>query len=251
MNLNPAKRLIKKAFNRVGLNVSRMSRADGGISPQRLDELFQKYKDHTMLGRYHYVNNLTLAASVTSPGCVIECGVWKGGSIAGMAEVLGPDREYFLFDTFQGHPEPPQPIDGPAALAWKGEKSGPWHFDMSGGTAGAEEAMKASGAKHYHLIRGVFDDTLPTFMSPSPIAVLRIDCDWYASTMTCLRALFPQLAEDGILIADGYPDWDGYARAIHEYLAGYEGMARIKQFRNLYYIVKGERKWEFPNGSRR
>jgi O-methyltransferase len=137
-----------------------------------------------------------------------------------MAEVLGPDREYFLFDTFQGHPQPPQRIDGPA-LARQAEKGGPWSsFDHNPGTTPAEEAMKASGAKHYHLIRGVFDDTLPTFTPPSPIAVLRIDCDWYSGAMTCLRALFPHLAEDGILIADGYPDWDGYARAIHEYLAG-------------------------------
>jgi O-methyltransferase len=55
---------------------------------------------------------------------------------------------------------------------------------------------------------------------------------------------FPYVAEDGIMIADGCPDWDGYARAIHEYLAGYEGMARIKQFEGgLYYVVKGERNW--------
>lgn len=52
------------------------------------------------------------------------------------------------------------------------------------------------------------------------------------------------MAEDGIVIADGYPDWDGYARAFHEYLAAYEGVARLKQYRNsLYYVVKGARKW--------
>ena len=67
----------------------------------------------------------------------------------------------------------------------------------------------------------------------------------YAGAMTCLRALFPYVADDGILIADGYPDWDGYARAVHEYLAEYRGAARIKVFRDrLYYVVKGERCWE-------
>ena len=54
-----------------------------------------------MCGRRDYTANLALASSVaTTPGCVIECGVWKGGSSAGMAEILGPDREYFLFDSF-------------------------------------------------------------------------------------------------------------------------------------------------------
>ena len=237
-----ARRLIKSCFNLVGLNIERMPR--GPSSPHNLDRLYNKYKHHTMLGRREYVANLALTASVTAAGCVIECGVWKGGSSAGMAEVLGPDREYFLFDSFQGHVDP-QPIDGPAAFAWQADKDGPWYFNNAKvGPEEADAAMKKSGAKKYRLIKGWFEDTVPTFTPPSPVAVLRIDCDWYAGTMTCLRALFPYVAENGILIADGYPDWDGYARAIHEYLAGYEGVARIKQFNGLYYVVKGARKWE-------
>ena len=240
--MNSTRRLIKATLNRMGLDVSRVPR--GGDSAPRLEHLYRKYKDNTMLGRAEYMRNLALTATVNAPGCVIECGVWKGGSSAGMAEVLGPEREYFLFDSFQGHVDP-QPIDGPAAIAWQADKNGPWYFNNAVvGTEDAEAAMNNSGAKNYKLVKGWFEDTLATFVPPSPIAVLRIDCDWYASTMTCLRALFPYLAEDGILIADGYPDWDGYARAIHEYLAGYEGMARIKQFDDrLYYVVKGTRNW--------
>jgi hypothetical protein len=208
------------------------------------EKLFEKYKDKTMLSREHYITNLALAESVKCSGCVIECGVWKGGTSAGMAEVLGPDRRYFLLDSFQGH-LPPQPVDGPAASAWQADKEGPWYFNNAVvGPEEADAAMKSSGARHYQLIPGWFEDTIPKFTPPEPIAVLRIDCDWYAGTTLCLRALFPYLAEGGIMIADGYPDWDGYARAVHEYLAGYRGMARIKLFRNtLYYLAKGERKW--------
>jgi O-methyltransferase len=242
MITNAAKRLIKATFNLVGLNIERIPSA---LSvPHHLDDLYDKYKDNTMLGRKEYVANLALAASVSAPGCVIECGVWKGGSSAGMAEVLGPDRQYFLFDSFQGHVDP-QPIDGPAAFAWQADKDGPWYFNNARvGPEEADAAMKKSGAKNYRIIKGWFKDTLPSFTPPSPVAVLRVDCDWYAGTMTCLRALFPHVAENGILIADGYPDWDGYARALHEYLAGYEGVARIRQFKGLYYVVKGARKWE-------
>ena len=234
-------RVISASFNLIGLTVSRTPR--GLNSPQRLEALYSKYKDNTMLGREAYMTNLALAASVTAPGCVIECGVWKGGSSAGRPRFVGRIGS-FLFDSFQGHVDP-QPIDGPAALAWQADKNGPWYFNN--GVVGPEEAdaaMRRSGAKHYRLIKGWFDDTLATFTPPSPIAVLRIDCDWHAPTMTCLRALFPYVAEDGIVIADGYPDWDGYARAIHEYLATYEGVARLKQFQgSLYYVVKGARKW--------
>ena len=190
------------------------------------------------------MTNLELAGSVTAPGCVIECGVWKGGSSAGMAEVLGPDREYFLFDSFQGHIDP-QPVDGPAAFAWQADKTGPWYFDNARvGPEVADAAIRRSGARRYHLIKGDFDDTIPGFTPPGPIAVLRIDCDWYAPTHLCLKTPFPHVADDGIMIADGYPDWDDYARAIHEYLAGYEGVALLKQYRNsLYYVAKGAPNW--------
>lgn len=240
--VGPTKQLLKASFNAIGLRVSRTSKAGSPIS--RFEAIYEKYKDSTMLGRDEYIANLALTIATKARGCVIECGVWKGGTCAGMAEVLGPEREYFLFDSYQGHVDP-QPIDGPAAFAWKADKNGPWYFDNARvGTEHADAAMRQSGALRYHLVKGFFDDTLPTFEPPAPIAVLRVDCDWYASTMTCLQALFPHLAEDGILIADGYPDWDGYARAIHEYLAAYQGMARIKQTADgLYYVVKGERDW--------
>lgn len=79
----------------------------------------------------------------------------------------------------------------------------------------------------------------PKFHAPCPIAVLRIDCDWYASTKTCLKTLFGHVAAEGIVIADGYPDWDGHARASHEHLASYEGVARLKTFNGkLYYVCK-------------
>ena len=56
--------------------------------------------------------------------------------------------------------------------------------------------MRESGATSYHIVKGWFEDTLASFTPPIQIAVLRIDCDWYAPIMTCLRALFPHLAEE-------------------------------------------------------
>ena len=240
--MGSAKRFLKSSFNAVGLKVSRASKSEA--SETQFEQLYEKYKDSTMLGREEYVANLALTATTKAQGCVVECGVWKGGTCAGMAEILGPEREYFLFDSYAGHIDP-EPIDGPAAFAWKADKSGPWYFDNAVvGIEHADASMRKSGVPRYHLIKGLFEETLAKFEPPTPIALLRVDCDWHASAMTCLRTLFPYLADDGILIADGYPDWDGYARAIHEYLASYEGVARIRQSGSgLYYVVKGERNW--------
>ena len=52
-----------------------------------------------------------------------------------------------------------------------------------------------------------------------PISVLRLDGDWYESTMTCLRGLVPHLAPKALVLVDDYYDWDGCARALHDYLA--------------------------------
>src|SRR5687768_6557385 len=44
------------------------------------------------------------------PGDLVECGVWKGGSVMAMALTLlsldSRERTLYLFDTFQGMPPP-------------------------------------------------------------------------------------------------------------------------------------------------
>jgi hypothetical protein len=45
--------------------------------------------------RYHSFDRRKIAKC---PGDVVECGVWRGGLVS----VLGHDRVYFLFDSFEG-----------------------------------------------------------------------------------------------------------------------------------------------------
>lgn len=237
-----AKKAISSSFELAGYRLTR--RPPERAASARLNRIYDKYKDYTMCSRASYTANLALVSTIGTPGCVVECGVWKGGSSAGMAEILGPDRDYYLFDSFRGHVDP-EPIDGPAAFAWQEDTAGPQYFDNAVvAPETADRAMRMAGATSYKLMEGWFEDTLRDFAPSAPIAVLRIDCDWHAGTMTCLRALFPHLSDDGILIADGYPDWDGYARAIHQYLTEYDKPARIKQHNGLYYVVKGPRVWD-------
>src|SRR5687767_9345590 len=101
---------------------------------------------------------------------------------AGLAEVLGPAREYFLFDSFEGLP-PAAAKDGPAAAAWQAGKDTPnYHDNCRAEQSFAEEAMRLAGATRCHFIRGWFNESLPGFTPPSKIAVLRLDADWYDST---------------------------------------------------------------------
>jgi hypothetical protein len=73
----------------------------------RFRRLHQKYKSYTMIPERLYAGNLHLAAGIAGiEGAVVECGTWRGGMIAGIADVLGSGRRYYLCDSFEGLPPP-------------------------------------------------------------------------------------------------------------------------------------------------
>jgi O-methyltransferase len=39
------------------------------------------------------------------------------------------------------------------------------------------------------------------------VAVLRLDTDWYASTLVELEALYPRVSSGGVLLVDDYGHW--------------------------------------------
>src|SRR5262245_12124122 len=95
----------------------------------RLKKIYQKFRSFTMIPESFFLDNLMIAERLrSSPGCVIECGVWRGGMCGGIAEVMGPGRQYFLFDSFEGLP-PAKEIDGPAARAWQANVTNPGYHD--------------------------------------------------------------------------------------------------------------------------
>jgi hypothetical protein len=58
-----------------------------------------------MEAKESYRDNLALCDSVRHiAGAVVECGTWKGGMIAGMASLLGPQRHYYLYGSYEGLP---------------------------------------------------------------------------------------------------------------------------------------------------
>jgi hypothetical protein len=214
--------------------------AERRLRLRRLGTVYDKYATFTMMPREDVAATLAAVEDVAAvPGCVIECGVWRGGMIAAMADVLGPTRPYFLFDSFEGLP-PPKDIDGPAAKAWLADPNGPWYFNNCAAEQDfAERAMRLSGATDYQCVKGWFDQTVPAFKPPQPIAILRLDGDWYDSIIVCLRSLAPHLSPDGIVLIDDYWNWDGCSRAVHQFLAETKSAARLDRIYNHVCIIRG------------
>jgi O-methyltransferase len=160
-------------------------------------------------------------------GAMVECGVWRGGSMMAIALTLLQkgisDRELYLFDTYQGM-TPPEDVDvdlyGHAA---KDPKSG--SYDAAGCAVGlpdVQAAMRTTGypQDRVHYAVGKVEDTLPS-QAPCQIALLHLDTDWYRSTRHEMEQLFPRVAPGGCIICDDYGHWKGARKAVDEYLDQY------------------------------
>ena len=187
--------------------------------------LYNRYRDATMIQECTFLENLELARRIAANDAfarcsVVECGTWRGGMSAGLVEMLGRDRPYHFFDSFAGLP-PAKEIDGEAARRWQEEKNSSYYYDNC--TASEEQFMSTIqrtgiSQANIHVHRGLFEDTVAS-VDVGTIALLRLDGDWYDSTMCCLQAFFPKMASGGYIIIDDYGFWDGCTRAVHDYLS--------------------------------
>lgn len=183
-------------------------------------------------------------------GSIVECGVWKGGSMMAALSTLKNvgdiSREAYLYDTFEGMSEPDandKAVNGESAdaLLKKGDKS---QSDSVWCVAGLDEVKKNVSKINYpadkiHYVVGKVEDTL-IHTIPDQIAILRLDTDWYQSTKMEMEVLFPKLVKGGVLIIDDYGHWQGSRKAVDEYIANnniqillnridYTGRIAIKQ----------------------
>ena len=182
-------------------------------SPERLFALIQAVR---------YVSTAGIV------GDIVECGVWRGGSMMAAALTLiecgDTTRALHLFDTFGGMSPPTSKdiaIDGQSAHALLGtqKKTDPGSAWCYATLDDVKSGMLSTGydVARMHFIEGKVEDSIPKH-APQAIAVLRLDTDWYESTRHEMEHLFPRLVRGGVLIVDDYGHWKGCRQAIDEYL---------------------------------
>ncbi len=202
--------------------------------------LYEKYGTATMVGSDQFADNIALAerafGQTSEDGIVIECGCWKAGMIAAVAEAAGA-RKVYAFDGFNGLPEPTW-FDGPEAFAYqKKEGDIDYRDNCRCDAKDARETLDKCGA-NWLLVEGDLHDTLDRFR-PDPISLLRIDVDWYSATSLCLRRLWQHMLPEGIVILDDYFVWQGCSRAVHNFLAEQCATERISSTPSgVAYIVR-------------
>lgn len=238
--LRIAKKAVKQSLGTLGYEVRRR---DPDASARRyadyrdIDEatlnLFATIEPYTLTGIERVAALREAVKYIVRhevPGAIVECGVWKGGSMMASAFTLkecnSTDRSLYLFDTFSGMSEPTeldkdfrnadarQLMD---AAETKKETANIWAM------SNLEEVRRSMALTGYpservFFVEGKVEDTLPGH-APDQIALLRLDTDWFESTYHEMVHLFPRLVPGGVLIIDDYGHWQGARAAIDKYLS--------------------------------
>jgi hypothetical protein len=153
--------------------------------------------------------------ALNQPGDVIECGVFQGVTSILMAKLMDirqSDKKLFLFDSFQGLPEPDRQVDASSRF-------------QKGGWAASREEVEARLAQYNVLkrcviVEGWFADTLPDLSDDQQFCFAYIDADLYASTLDCLKHIWPRLGQNSVAVIDDYHHPSGGVRkALDEWVS--------------------------------
>lgn len=129
---------------------------------------------HQVPERYDVVN-----------GDWLEFGVYEGTSAKAFLKNMPKDSKLYLFDSFEGLPE-----------------------DWIPGYAKGHFACKVPvfGDNRVQIVKGWFEDTLPTWASEyqGKAALIHIDCDMYKSTKTVLKYIDHIINSDTLVLLDDY-----------------------------------------------
>lgn len=225
---------IRSAFRTLGYDLVKLGPKETFSQdiPETSVETYKKVRPYTMTSAERIFSLCDAVRYIQEgkiEGNVVECGVWKGGSMMAVADTLlktgGQERDLYLFDTFEGMAPPTEndvDIGGVSAeqlleMSDKAQEDSVW---CRAGLDTVKAAVSLIGypTDKIHYVQGMVEQTIPQH-APEKIALLRLDTDWYESTKHEMEHLFPRLVKGGVIIIDDYGHWQGARKAVDEYLA--------------------------------
>ena len=177
------------------------------------------------------------------PGAIVECGVFKGVSLARFAmfrelfENSG-SRAIVGFDVFGPFPETHFEADRRPRQAF---------IDSAGAESITVERMtdvltQKNCRRNIELVKGDICTTAPDYAAKHPelrIALLNLDTDIYEPSVAVLEQFWPRIVRGGVLILDDYGTFPGETQAVDEYFADKAVQIRkLRHCRTPSYIVK-------------
>jgi len=176
------------------------------------------------------------------PGCIVECGVYRGAGLltwAKLLEIFHPGdriRKVIGFDNFAGFVKL-EDKDGSErpdrAKVVGGWNAGPYYSELVDHISVFHDDSFIPRAKRIELVEGDLSKTAARYVEVNPglrISLLHLDVDLYEPTLAALRAFYPHVVHGGVIIFDEYgmTEWPGESRAVEEYFEG--KMPRLRKF---------------------
>lgn len=225
-----SKRFVQRALKAFDLRLVRLSSPSFDDVSETERKLYGEVSEFTMTSPeavFALTSAVRYVVDAAVPGAIVESGVWRGGSMMAVARTLQDvgrtDIPLYLFDTFEGMPEPTE-----EDVLWTGATAKELLATEAGKSAellwaaasldDVRQTMQHTGYPTHlvHYVEGRVQDTVPA-NAPESISVLRLDTDWYESSKHELEHLYPRLSAGGVLILDDYGWWSGVRKATDEY----------------------------------
>ncbi len=223
-------RAINKVIRPLNYEIRKKPSLNDGNFPPDFDDfekdLLKKCRPYTLTSPERLVSlsrSVKYIVENQIPGDFVECGVWKGGSVMAMLLTLNhlgdQTRNCLLYDTYEGMSEPTEDDishAGQSAIQTIESEVKLTKVDLD---LVQKNVSQISYPKNQiEFIQGKVEDTIPDRISEQ-IALLRLDTDWYESTLHELNHLYPRLVSGGVLIIDDYGHWMGARKATDEYIS--------------------------------
>lgn len=177
------------------------------------------------------------------PGAIVECGVFKGTSLARFAifqKLFGDQfpKKVIGFDAFGEFPE----------TEFTADKEHRQKFIDDSGREGIGKDQLMQVLKHkgvdslVELVEGDITKTIPAYLdshSDLEISLLNLDVDIYEPSVTVLKYFYPRIVKGGIVMLDDYGVFPGETKAVDDYFKGKNVKIKKFPFRSVpRYIVK-------------
>lgn len=193
--------ILEWSYDRDAKNIKRQLQKNALIDTAKFVEknmnTTRSFKDKFSLIKY----SMDLA---DEEGLFLEFGVFEGITINFISS--STEKTVYGFDSFEGLPEG-------------------WRDGFEKGSFKIEDIPKVN--KNVKLVKGWFEDSLPSFIKehPEKCSFIHIDCDLYSSTKTIFDNLHNKVQKGTILIFDeffNYPGWkEGEYKAFMEFIEFY------------------------------
>ena len=153
------------------------------------------------VGKRYDIYSYVFDRYVQQPVDYLEFGVFQGASLNFALGKLGADSSLYGFDSFEGLPED-------------------WYYGVAKGEFRVPCVPQFANS-NVHIIKGWFEDSLPTFLSSTRLKrnlIIHMDADLYQPTIYVLRRLKDLIVPGVIVIFDEYWFVIDEFRALQEFV---------------------------------